>query len=182
MPVQKNKMQRILTKREKLILYTTVGVIVFSIAFNLLLAPIIKKNEDLNKKIKLAFTKLKKYTRLVSQKESIQAKFNEFSSTFGIPKEEEDSVVSALSNLENLAKNANIHIIDIRPQAPRTTGAHKEIVIDLRTEGTMEGYLKFIYGIEHSLSALTIKRFQLSAKPNTAALEGTFSISQPSLD
>ena len=58
---------------------------------------------------------------------------------------------------------------------------YKEILIDLRTEGTQEGYLKFFYNIENSLALLRIKKFRLTAKTNTQTLEGSFSISQLSL-
>jgi NhaP-type Na+/H+ or K+/H+ antiporter len=175
-------MQRILTKREKIILYITIGVIIFSIIFNFLILPVLTKIGLLNKEINLTQTRLKKYTQLLSQKDYIQSKYNKFISRVGVSGRRQDTLVDALSELENLAKEANIRIIDIRPQTPGNINLYKEIIIDLRTEGTMEGYLKFIYNIENSLLLLRIKRFQLNAKPATEALEGSFSISQISVE
>lgn len=171
-------MLRILSKRERTILYTTLGVVIFTICFNFFIAPILAKNDYLNKEIALRRTKLKKYLWLLSQKDYIQSKYNKFSSTLQISGEQKDPLTNALSELENLAKNANIRIIDLRPQASRSSSLSREILIDLRAEGTMEGYLNFIYNLENSLSLLRIKRFQLSTKPNTPALEGSFSISR----
>ncbi|MBM3246455.1 MAG: hypothetical protein FJZ13_03895 [Candidatus Omnitrophica bacterium] len=171
-------MPKILSKREKIILYVAIGVIVFSLGFNFLIAPGLGRNDVLNREISMVRTKLKKYRWLLSQKDYIQNKYNKFSSTLKLPGEQADTLTGALAELENLAKDANVRIIDLRPQPTINPSEYQEIIIDLRAEGTMEGYLKFIYNLENSLSLLKIKRFQLSAKPNNPALEGNFSISR----
>lgn len=175
-------MHRILTKRERVILYLTISVIIFSIVFNFVLTPILKRNELLNKEINIAKIKLKKYLRLLSKKDYIQNKYNKFVSGVNLSDTGKDTLVDALSELENLAKQANIRIIDIRPQGAKNINLYKEILIDLRTEGAIESYLKFIYNIENSLSLLCIRRFQLTARPNTQTLEGSFSILQISVE
>ncbi len=171
-------MLRILTKRERIILYLTGGVFVFAVSFNFCIAPILNRNDILNKEISLGRAKLKKYLWLLSQKDYIQSKYSKFSSTLQVSGEQPDSLVSILAELESIAQKANIRIIDIRPQASRGSGLYQELIIDLRAEGAMEGYLSFIYNLENSLSLLRIKRFQLTVKPNAAVLEGSFSISR----
>lgn len=172
-------MIRVLAKRERIILYATIGVVIFAIAFNFLLAPVLTKNDNLNREINLKRAKLKKYLWLISQKEAIQSKYSKFSPAPSVSDQQQDVLVSALSELENLAKNSGIRIIDLRPQqGAKGSDLYKEILIDLRTEGSMDGYLKFIYNLENSLSLLRIKKFQLTAKPNAQVLEGSFSISQ----
>lgn len=89
--------------------------------------------------------------------------------------------MSILSELELIAQQSGVSIIDIRPQLPKETSAYKEIYIDLRAEGSMQAFLKFIYDIENSLSLLRIKKLQLIAKPNSSILEGIFSISELSV-
>ena len=172
-------MQKIVSKREKAIFYITVGIIIFSVAFNFFIAPVLKRVETLNKETDIIRRKLKKYIRLLSQKDYLQDKYNKFASGQNLSNVDTDTSVSAISILQALAKDANIHIIELRPQA---SGNLKGILTDLRTEGTIEDYLKFIYNIENSLMLLRIKRFQLNAKSNTQALEGSFSILQPPLD
>lgn len=167
-------MQRIFTKREKLIFYITAGVIIFTLGFNFLLAPILNKNAALNKEVNFYRAKLKKYLWLLTQKDKIRAKYSKFSSDIKLSGSQEDSLVSAFSELENLANASGIKIIDLRPQ--------KKDLIDLRTEGSMEGYLKFIYNLENSLSLLRIKTFRLTAKPNSSILEGSFSVSRPFIE
>jgi len=177
-------MIKLLKKREKVIFYLTIGIILFSLIFNFVISPIITKYVNLDKEISIARVKLRKYMALVSQKEKVQKRYSDkFNLASSLPEFRQDSLVAALSELQNLAKNANIRIIDLRPQQGAKTGSqtYKEIIIDMRAEGSMEGYLKFIYNIENSLWILRIKKFQILAKSNSAALEGIFTIVQVSL-
>jgi hypothetical protein len=171
-------MLKAISKREKIIFTLTLGVILFSIVFTFLVAPLLRRGEALNKEIRIARLKLRKHLYLLSQEKEIQDKYNRFASEQNLAAQAPEAMVSSLSVLETLAKEANIRIIDIRPQTPRGSGLHKEITIDLRTEGAIGGYLSFLYSIENSLMLLDIKRFQLNAKTNSQLLEGSFSISQ----
>ncbi len=171
-------MQRLISKREKTFLFVTLAVILFSMAFTFLISPLLKRADILNKEIKRTRLKLKKYAYLLSQETELKEKYDQFVSRQHVLDTAENPAVSILSILEALAKEANIRIIDIRPQTSGAAQPHKETLIDLRTEGLMGGYLKFLYSIENSLTLLDIKRFQLNAKPNSQLLEGSFSISQ----
>lgn len=175
-------MQKILSKREILILSVTGLIIIFSLSYNLLIEPVLSRNANLNKEISINKEKLKKYIMLLGQKDSIQNKYNKFSQEFLGSNIGKDTYINALSEIESLAKESNIQIMDIRPESPKISDLYKESLIGLRTEGDIESYLKFIYNIEKSTSLLQIKSFQFSAKPNSQVLEGTFSISQLSLD
>jgi hypothetical protein len=154
----------------------TAGVLLLFLAYNLGLNRLLDKYESLNKEIGLSALKLKKYLRLLSQKENIRAQAGSFSGWPGLSAENKDHLVGVMSGLEALAKGAGLRIIDIRPQNPRQGRTRQEILIELRTEGNMEGYLKFAYDLENSLLFLQIKKMQLSAKPNSSFLEGLFSV------
>jgi len=175
-------MQKIVTKREKLIFFATIGVIVFAVLFNFLIVPVLNRGEILNKEISYNLAKLKKYHWLLAQSERIKNKSSKFSPSAQISSDVKDATIVILSELEEVARNSNVKIIDIRPQgSARGANLYKETLIDVRTEASAENYLKFIYNLQNSLSLLRIKRFQLTAKPNPQALEGNFSISQISL-
>ncbi|MFH1440907.1 MAG: type 4a pilus biogenesis protein PilO [Candidatus Omnitrophota bacterium] len=174
-------MAKILTKREKLSLFIALGVIVSAIAFNFIIMPVFDKFESLTKETMITRIKLIKYLQLLNQKDEIEKKYKQFSSAISLSGQEHDPFVAVLSELENLAKSSNIHILDVRPQSQRKTTKYKEIMVDLRTEGQMKDYMKFIYDIENSISLLRIRKIQLNAKSNTPALEGNISISQLSV-
>lgn len=171
-------MQRILSKREKLILRLLAAILILGIAYNLI-EPLLTKYQNLNLEIKTTEAKLKKYLWLLSSKDKLENKYKELNVSGEAAKDEGDTLVGLLSEIETLAKTSNIRIVDIRPQSQKGKGQEKQI--DLRAEGAMEDYLKFIYSIESSLLLLDIKRFQLNAKANSELLDGSFSISQARL-
>ena len=171
-------MQRILSKREKVILHLLAATLILGIAYNLI-EPLLTKYQNLNLEIKITEAKLKKYLWLLSSKDNLEDKYKALNVSGEAAKREGDTLVGLLSEIEALAKSSNIRIIDRRPQSQK--GKEQEKQIDLRAEGTMEDYLKFIYNIESSLLLLNIKRFQLSVKSNSELLDGSFSISQASL-
>lgn len=172
-------MQKILSKKEEIILYITIAVIFSSVGLNAIATPLFNKNKALNKEIYFNKVKLTKYHRLLKQRVDIQNRYNELFARLGGNFSGLDKSANALSNLDTLAKSANIRIVDMRPEvAPKSQAAYKEVIIGLKTEGTMESYLKFLYEIEYPFSSLSIKNFQLNVKPNTQFLEGIFTISQ----
>lgn len=171
-------MPKEITKREKIIFYITVSVMIFSLIFNFFIVPILKKNELLNKEIGLTHAKLKRYLNLLSQKDYIRQKELGFVFDSGPTGTSKDPLIGALAQIENLTRQANIRIVDVRPEAPRQLDIYKEIIINLRTEGNMEGYLKFLYNLDNSLALLKIKKLQLILKPGSNYLEGVFAISQ----
>jgi len=143
-------MQRILSRREKIILYLTVIIILVGIGFNFTIEPVLTKNSSLDKEIDITKSKLKKYLQLLSQKEYIQNKYNKFSESLLRPDLSKDTSVKMLSEIENLAKESKVQILDIRPGNPKNADLYKESLIELRADADMESYLKFIYNIENS--------------------------------
>jgi small-conductance mechanosensitive channel len=169
-------MHSIFKKRERIILYIAIAVIFFSLLFNFLLSPVIEKYDILNKKINLNQAKLQKYQALLNSKNEIENKYAKLSLSSEPLKDMTDPTVASLAALENLAKNADIKLLDIRPE--QNQKKNNQNTIELRAEGSMEGYTKFIYNIGNSLMLLKIRRFQIAAKPNAQSLEGTFTIIQ----
>ncbi len=166
-----------LSRREKLILYISIGIIFSGVGISFIIEPVITKNTMLNKEVNLARLKLKKYSLLLKKEEYIKNRYSKFNLNLPVSGKQEGRLVNVLSELEKTAQNAAIQIIDMRPQTSEESGKYKEIIVDLKAEATMEGYTKFIYEIENSRVLLRIKRFQLNAKSNSLALEGIFSIS-----
>lgn len=165
-------MKKTLAQREKVLLYGALTLFILSAAFGAFVRPAAKKNAELNRQIQSGRIKIKKYGRLLSQKDILQEKYAGFlRSSKGL---------TSLEEIEQMAQDANVRIVDIRPQALKRAGAPGGGVaaIDIRLEATLPDYLKFIYDIEHSLFLFSIKRFQLNARADSGLLEGVFSIYQ----
>lgn len=169
-------MQKIFNKRERLIFYVTVGVVGFALVFNFLLVPVLSRFENLNRQIRSLRQKLNKYTVLVSQKEFLESRYAQFS-PFSVEGTGVNGPLSSLAQLESMAKNSGIRIIDMRPGGMTAKG-RSETLIDLRAQGSVENYFNFIYELENSLTLMRVKGLQLNARPGTSDLEATFSIAQ----
>jgi len=172
----------VLNRRERLILYITVGLFLFAIGFNFIISPIMAKNDRMNKDIEITKIKLKKYMSLLGQKGAIMSKYDKYSASYKISGGDKDALVGVLSDLETIARGADVKITDIRPDTTPGQGAYREVIIDLRVEGSINGYLKFMYDLESSLSLFKIKRYKLNVKQGSQGLEGDFSISKLFLD
>ncbi len=166
---------RVFSKRETVVLFVTVGVVFFAVFFNTALAPVLRKNDLLDRKIVLSKRKLANYRLLLSRQEKIRNEYRKFFSGAWGQGKTGDTAVAALYLLENLAKEARVSIIEIRPRGGSEDGfSEKNTLFFLRTEGALEGYVRFIYELENPLSLIRIRSFQLNARPNSQALEGSF--------
>lgn len=167
-----------ISKKEKVFLYLTLGVFALVVLSSFIVTPLLKQNEALNQDIYINRAKLNRYTGLLRNKLNIQDRYNKACGRFAGRAVELNKTDSVLSSLDSLAKSVDIRIIDMRPQA---ASKGKALLVDIRTEGEMQNYLKFLYNFEYSLLLLRIKKIQLNAKPNTQFLEGSFTISQFSI-
>jgi len=170
-------MFKFLSKREKVILSVTGVVILFAVLYNFLISAIIEKYSLLDNQVKIEKARLIKYKQILMRKPAIESKYAALYSNHEV-KPLGDPCVTLLSELERLAVNAGVRIIDIRPQADSALGNNKGMSVDLRLDGTMEGFIKFLYDTEKSFNLLTVKRFQLSARSSTSNLEASISIFQ----
>jgi hypothetical protein len=149
-----------------------------SLILNFIAYPLWQRNRALNSEITKTRLKLIKFLEVLNKKEGGQNFSPESSSDLRALEQKQDTLVAVLAELELLSQKANIKILDIRPQTLTKTHQAKETSFDLRLEGDIEGYIKFIYGIENSVFLLRIKKIQLRAKADSALIDGAFTIVQ----
>ncbi|MBF0485096.1 MAG: type 4a pilus biogenesis protein PilO [Candidatus Omnitrophica bacterium] len=167
-----------LTKREQLILQGTAGIVFFGLVFHILLNPLAQKYSVLDKKIAVTKAKLEKNQQLIAQKDFFQNVLSKLGQGTLESEPLKDPIVGMLSELEKLAKDSGVSLTDIRPKAAREGVSSRELVVDMRTEGGVKDYLKFMFNIENSTSLFSIKKIQLNSKSNGDVLEGSFSIAR----
>lgn len=114
---------------------------------------------------------------LLSRKDAIRKKYAKFYSDDAGPPGS-NPLSSELAELEAIANNAGVKILDMRTQITDEESLNKEFSVDLKLEGPVEGYVKFIYNVENSLLNLKIKTFALTIKSQDRNLEGSFSIAK----
>jgi hypothetical protein len=171
-------MVKVLKKREQLLLYIILALACFSLFFNFIAYPLWQKNRALSNEIARTKLRLIKYLEILNRKDELEKNHSDASPTLLAFEQKQDTVVSVLAELEHLSKKTNVKILDIRPQSTTRSSKKQAVAFDLRLEGDIEGYLKFIYEIENSVFLLQIKKILLRAKANSPLIEVAFTIIQ----
>jgi len=144
--------------------------------FALFLTPFFQRNNLLNNNILQKKKILIRYKQLLDKKEEINQAYSQFFSSEPM-QQGLDPLISALKELEGIAKKSGIKIIDIRQQATEAKGKYPQGLIEIMSEGRKEDYVKFIYELGDSCFLFGIKNFNLEAKENSPLLQGRFLIS-----
>jgi len=171
-------MLKLLSKREKMMLFIIAIIVLSSALYNFIFSPIFEKYSLLDSQVKIEKARLIKYKQILSRKAAIESKYNALYSKHEVINTQ-DPGVALLTELERLALNAGIRIIDIRPQPDNLSGGKKGMLVDLRAEGQLQGFVKYLFNIEQSFQMLSVKRLQLSAKTGVSSLEASISVFQP---
>ncbi len=170
-------MNKLLSPSEKIIVYILFALLFLGVNIVFIFEPVFKENRMLNDRIKVTMLKTKKYLRLLKEEKYIRDKYAKLNLKIPAVEKLQSRLVSTLSVLEDTAQKANVQIIDLRPEINSESAQDKAVVIDLKAEAPINEFVNFIYGIENSQLLLTIKKFQLNARPNSQILDGIFLIS-----
>ena len=167
-----------LTKRERVIFIFAAGVIAFSLILNFIILLTLDRFRALNQEINSCKLNLKKSLRLLAKKQAIQEDYNQVSSVVRLQAGQEEMVAIVLSQLEQISGKVGLRIIDVRPQRSNDLGRYKEILVELKQEGNIDGFMRFIYDIENAPYLLKIKKIQLNSKATADILQAKLIISK----
>lgn len=173
-----------LSKREKIILALTVASIAFSLFYNLILAPSLKRLAALDKEILQLENKLLRAKRLIPKKSAIENSFREI--TFDLTAQEgvsaEQQIARILIELENLGNLSGTRLTDIKPGQAKSSEYYNEFTIEIRFEAAIKEVAKFIYDIQQSKELLKIEKLLLNTKSSDSPLlEGLIEIHKISI-
>ncbi|MCU0665999.1 MAG: hypothetical protein MUF05_02780 [Candidatus Omnitrophica bacterium] len=175
-------MIKIISQREKSFFIIAALVIILAMAFNYIVAPLLKTNDTYSKEISVSRSRILKYMHLVDKKSGIQKKYSKLLPGLNTRGQATDSMLLALTTIERDAKASGVKIIDLRPRQTKRSTIYKENIVDLKTSGDIVSQTKFIYGLENSLLYFEVRRLQIIQKVNSGELEANFSLSQISVE
>jgi len=160
-----------LSKREKFIFYAAAFFISVTILDRLIISPVSHKMAALNNDIKERENDIKKDLRILAQKDRILAETAKYKSFMGDSKSNDDEqVTSTLKEIEVIASQSSVYLVDMKPGNIKEVGTQKKILINLDCEAQMEQLVNFMYNIENSNSLLSIGKYQLSPKSKESSV------------
>jgi len=153
-----------LSKREKVIFYITVFVVFSLVVARFLLNPAVSRMEALDKETAKQEENIKKSLLLLSREEEIIAEYDRYSLYFEKPETKSTEPISFLKNIENLAQNSSVELMDIKPSSLQEETSTKEYFVNLNCEAPMDRIFDFLYSIENSEQLLRVERMLIAPK------------------
>lgn len=153
-----------LSRRERIIFYLCIIVIVSAVFYTLVVEKIIISWKKLDLKIARAEKELFKNYRLIRRKEDIYTEYEKYISYMKVKEGIEEKSSSILMEIENLARRNNVTTTDIKPLGAKDVDFYKKYVFEVSAEGDIRALTKFIYDMQASPKILTVEYLSLSAK------------------
>lgn len=152
------------TKREKQIFYICVSLITLLILERIVFRPLADKLAGLNQEIQLKETRLIKGLRAQGQRDKIIKDYKSYEGYLKLKGSDEEIVSELLREIERLARESTVSILDIKPQSMNKRAMYKEYTIEVRSEATFKDIITFLYRLNNSLLLLRVEKLVLSLK------------------
>lgn len=159
-----------LSKREKIIFYGAITFVSLTLLDRLIISPIYSKVKSLNKEIQDRTTIIKQNLHIVAQKDRISSEITKYAPLLASAKSEEEETTSFLQEIEGLANEAGVYLVDMKPASLKDGGSSKRFLINLNCESQMEQLTDFMYKIENSINLLTVEKYQIGPKSKDSSV------------
>lgn len=168
-----------ISKREKTLLFISVGVAAAAVFYNVIVEPLVIKWKTVNGQIEAKIILLSKNKGLLSRYKTLEEEYINYPVLLKSGRNEEEELAGALGEIEGISKKTACFIINIKPKASKKFGNYKEISFDVTTEGSIDEISRFMYEIETSEKILRIRQFTITSKSGTSKnLKASFLISK----
>ncbi|OGX19650.1 MAG: hypothetical protein A3K83_04740 [Omnitrophica WOR_2 bacterium RBG_13_44_8b] len=169
-----------LSKKDKILFYCAVCVVSLVLLDRLAISPISSKMRSLDKEIRQMQIELKKDLHILAAAQRTTNLKNKYASYLAPVKSEDEETISFLKDVEKLANQSSISLVDLKAAGANTQKGSKEFRVNLNCEATMEQLINFMYNIENSDKLMSIDKYQMSPRTNkeTNILQCTIVVSK----
>lgn len=159
-----------LSKREKLILYCTITIISILVLDRLIVSPLFHKMKSSDEQLVQKIAHIRKSIHILTQKDRILSERARYYALMRSLESEQEEVTSILKEIEKIANDSSVYLVDMKPGDTKSIGTSKKYIINLSCEAQMEQLATFMYNIESSNKLLTIEKYQISPKANESSV------------
>jgi Tfp pilus assembly protein PilO len=153
-----------LAKRERILFYVTVAVVLTALMQKFVFQSLGNKLEALNRDILIQEKALRKSLRTYNLREKILDDYRRYGEYLRIEGTEEEITARLLKDIEKLARKSGVYLVDIKPHPSKEASYYKKFIIEIQTEATMEEVIKFIYYLHKSPLPLRVGKLALVSK------------------
>lgn len=152
------------SRREKILFFSTVAAISLGLMYNFVLRPAAGKWSELNRRILDKEVELKRNVKYIGQKNEVKKIYQEGARYVKNEGTDEEEMASFLNEVEELASASGIHITNIRPKPTKKVSFYKKYALEMNCETTMEDYIKFAYGLQKSGQLIRVEKLKLTSQ------------------
>lgn len=124
--------------------------------------PLLIEQSRVDKELKVSSARLARYQTLLKRDDLLSGKTERSGKT---------TSAGSLSGLEQLAKQEEVKIVDMRPE--KTEGGCRTVII--KTEAPLPAYIRFFYRLEES-AGTRLSRCQMAARPGSQDIDAMCTI------
>lgn len=165
-----SKFYQKLSKRERVILFTTSGLLFLLFVDNFIVGPVLGRLSQLDRQIRDQETSIKTSLKVLVQKDRILAENSELTTqapSFGTPEEE---MTTLLKDIEAIANASKVSLVFVKPGNIDTKNNIKKYYATLECEGEMPEIVGFFHAIEGSSKLLKIERYLINPKNRESSI------------
>jgi len=155
-----------LSKKEKIGLSCALVFLLVSAMDRLVINPIYGRFQKINKEITVNEKQLRHDLRNVRLKEQIAGEFEKYVGYVERSGSDEEEVAKILGEIETLARQSNVYLVDVKPKAPQKIDFYKEYSVEIEAEGDIADIVTFLHQINISKQLLRAEKLRLNTKEN----------------
>jgi Tfp pilus assembly protein PilO len=171
-----------LKPRERLLVAAGAIALIIVAMDRLILDPWLRHARTVRHETQRLEQSLRQYSRLLSRKEFVLAQRERYQRYLRTPLPDELHMAGLLKEMEALAEQSGIMLIEVKPLPPEGDTATRRFLLDVQFECTLEEWADFLIEVESSPSLYQIVRANLTAQDETPdRLRGSIRVASAAL-
>lgn len=168
-----------LSKKERIGLAIAVIFVFSAFLDRAVIAPIHRQIQRLYKEVEIKEREFGQGVRNIKQKNIIISQYQKYTEYLVKGGSDEEEIAKVLSELEGLARETYVGLIDVRPQLPTRTEFYRIFYIEVEIESEMDSLVNFLYQLNNSPQLLRTKKVRFSLKDKDSPfIKATFLITK----
>jgi len=153
-----------LSKKEKIGMSFALAFLLVAGLDRLIINPIRGQFTRVNQSIKISEKQLGHDLRNVHLKEQIEEEFEKYVQYVERSGSDAEESKKFLGEIESLAQQSNVDLVDIKPQKPKKIDFFKEYSVEIEAEGKIADLMTFLHHINMSVQLLRVEKLRLNTK------------------
>lgn len=151
-----------LSKREKIIAYSLLGLAFFLIFERLVLVPVTQRLRDLRREISTKERELIRALNILNHEDIIVNQYNEYALPLIQDKSDEETRMAFQSLLERVARDNNFSIVSTEMLGVGSEGDYRKYAIRVTGQARLSDLMDFLFYLERVEGFIRVTEFSLS--------------------